>query len=140
MLDAEQPGEFILVVLEGAASRRFLIEMPQSPAEQVEKLWRRVIGLGGEIEQLDEVSGEGDAGIVAAQVFSGVGKHGLPEGVEIAPGTATDGDLALVEEVEGAGKAAFWTQRALGDGLDFAMPRREPTDDQTRIAIPCFAE
>ena len=99
-----------------------------------------MFGFGGKIEQFDEVGCKGDAGIVAAQVFPRVGKRGLTQSMEIALRTAADRDLALVEEVESAGEAAFRTQRAFGDGLDFAMRRSEPAYNQTRVAVPRFAE
>ena len=137
--DAEQAREFALEVEEGALGGGFFVEVIEGTGEEVVEFGGWVVGLCGEFEEFDEVGGECEAGVVAAEAVAGVAEAGFAEVVEFGFCAAREGDFAVEEKIEDSCEGAFWAECALGDGFDFTVVAGQPGDDEAGVAEPGFA-
>ena len=99
-----------------------------------------MVGFGDEVEEFGEVGGEANAGVIAAEIFAGIGEGNFAEGVEFRFCAAGEADFAVVEKIERTGEAALGAEGAFGDGLYFAVGEGEPGDDEAGVAEAGFAD
>jgi len=139
-VDAEEADEFGLEVEEGAECGLAFIEVAEGAEKKVEKLGDGVLGLGDELDELDEIGGELGAEEVGAEAVEGLGDGDFAEGMNIALAAGVIADLFEEEEVKFSGEGAAWAAGAFGGGLEAAVCLGEPGDDPTGIAEAGTAE
>ena len=93
-----------------------------------------MLGLGDELDQLDEVGRELGAEEIGPDTGKGLDEDGLAEGVEVALAAGGVADVVEEKEVELAGEGAAGAARAPGGGLEAAIGLGEPGHDPTGIA------
>ena len=140
LLDPKQSGQLRFKVEQRLAGGRFRVRERQSASQQVVELWRRMIGLCREIQELDKVRRERNSTVFAAKVFPGIQDGRFPQGMQVAFRAPAEGDLARVKEIERAGKPALRSERAFRDGFDFPMVQGKPSDDEAGVTKPGFAQ
>lgn len=140
ILDAEQAGELAFKMKQRPPGCGLFAEMRERAAEKIEKIRRGMFKLGEVVHQFDEVGGECEARVFAAEAVAGIGEGAFAEGVEIGFRAAGKADFAVEKEIKCAGEAAFRAEGALRERLQFAVRGGEPRDDEACVAEADFAD
>lgn len=140
MRDAQQADEFLFKMNHRKPSGRLCIEMRKGTPEQIEQLWRRLLGLRRVLDQLDKIRTQRHTRKVRPHLLARLSQDGFAQHVDFAFRTADECDLALEEQVERACKPALWPQRTFYDRLDTPVVGGEPRHDQARIAKARLAQ
>ncbi len=139
-MHAGDAGELELEMGERARGGFFFAQESEGALQEREELRFIVIGLGADLDQLDEVGRDLHARVAGADAGEGIREHDFAQGVQIGFPAAHESDLGFVEEIELARERALRAARAFGHGAHGAERARAPGDDEAGVAELAFAE
>ena len=106
--DAEMAGDFTLEMKECALGGGLFVEVGEGAGEEVVEFRCGVVVFGGEFEEFDEIGGECESGVVAAETVAGLAEACFAEGMEFAFRAAREGDFAIKKKIQHTCEGALW--------------------------------